>query len=315
MKRKVLDDRRLMAGAGIIAGAFAIAAAFALGAAPAPTAAKGVRTPSVLPGMTLTSATSMCLTGTFCISGSVAGITPTAPQNLTLTLTNPNPFPIYVTQLRVAAGPTGDCNGGATLASPGWQASRTPLPSDAVPPADAVAVGAASSNGPGQGTKTVAVRWTDSRTVDQTPCVNKQIPLTYTGQASWYGQCLTGKQNGLSVPSGTVACVGGGANVSNGIKINSGGGLVIDPGATVSGGINSPGGAIQVLFCGANLSGGVKITKATGPVIIGNGTYCAGNSIGGGLSVTSSTGGVTAVGNTVTGGSNITGNSGSPPAP
>lgn len=312
---KVRGRRSFIAGAGMIGGALAMAAVFILGGGSAPNAAKAGRTPSVLPGMTLTSATSTCLTGTFCISGSVAGISPTAPQNLTLTLTNPNPFPIYVTQLRVAAGPAGDCNGGATLASPGWQASRSPLPSDAVPPTDAVPVGAASSNGPGQGSKAVTLTWTDSRTVDQTPCVNKQIPLTYTGQASWYGQCLTGKQNGLSVPSGTVACLGAGANVSNGIKVNSGGGLVIDPGAAVSGGINSAGGATQILFCGANLSGGVKISKATGPVIIGNGTYCPGNSIGGGLTVTNNNGGVTAIGNTVTGGSTMSGNSGPVPAP
>lgn len=264
-----------------------------------------------LQGITLTGATSACPTGGFCIQGSVSGVGPSAPQVLTVSLINPNTYPIFVTTLNVAPLDSGLCPGASSVGIPAWAATDvSPVPTDSIP------IGPATSSGPGVNRTTFNVSWRDAgRSVDQTPCLGSNIPLTYSGHAIWYGNCITGNQNGLQVPNGTVACVGSTAKITNGINVKSGGGLVIDPGASVTGGINATGGATEIMFCGASLSGGVKVSKATGPVVIGNGTYCPGNTISNGLTVTNNTGGVTVIGNTVTGGTTVTGNSGPTPSP
>jgi hypothetical protein len=256
-------------------------------------------------------ASATCPTGRFCISGSVTGVSPATGQTETLTLTNPNAFPIFVTSLGLAASDVGSCPGSITIGSPGFVASDTsPIPTDAIP------VASATSSGPGTATKTITVRWADSKTINQTPCLHTPIPLTYSGHALWYGNCITGAQNGgLTVAAPTVACVASTGRVTGGITVASGAGLVLDPGATVTGGVNAANKATEIMLCGASISGGVTVTKATGQVVIGNGSYCPGNTISGGLTVTNNTGGVKVVGNSVNGQTNVSNNSGPTPSP
>ena len=304
MREGRLTWRGSLIAAGIMFAALCIAAASIVGGGTTSGIPKGQAIATQLDGVNLAAA--KCATGTFCISGSVTGIGPiTAPQTLTLTINNPNSFPIYVTKLTVAAGTAGTCNGAATLASTGWQAvSTSPLPTDALP------VAAATSSGPGQATRTVTVNWTDSLTVDQTHCLNTTIPLVYGGQALSFGNCITGAQSGLTVRANQVDCVGGTGKVTGGITVANGGGLVLDSGASVAGGIKETSGATENLFCGANITGGITITASTGPVVLGNGNYCAGNAITGGVSLTNSTDGIEVVKNNITGGLTVTGNSG-----
>ena len=262
-------------------------------------------------GVTLAGPVTSCATGSFCIQGSVTGVGPVAAKTLTLTLVNPNSFPIFVTSLSVTAGDTATCRGSVTFASRGFAAHDTsPIPTDSIP------VAATTSSGPGQNRTNVTVTWTDSTTVNQTPCLGNTIPLSYGGHALWYGNCITGTQNGgLSVAAPTVACVASTGRVTGGITVGSGAGVVLDPGATVTGGVSAANKATEIMFCGASISGTVTVTKATGPVVIGNGSYCPGNSISGGLTVTHNTGGVKVVGNKVSGPTNVSNNSGPTPSP
>ena len=271
----------------------------------------GIFTPVVLDGASLTAPLTSCATGGFCIQGSVTGVGPLEAKTLTLTLVNPNSFPIFVTSLSVTATDTTSCRGSVTAASTGFLAHDTsPIPTDSIP------VAATTSSGPGQNTTNVTVTWTDSTTVNQTPCLGSNIPLKYGGHALWYGNCLKGTQNGsLTVTAPTVACVASTGRVTGGITVASGAGLVLDPGATVTGGVNAANKATEIMFCGASISGGVTVTKATGPVVIGNGSYCPGNTISGGLTVSNNRGGVKVVGNSVSGQTNVSNNSGPTPSP
>lgn len=304
--RKKWPIAGLLSVVGIV-GASLVVAGASLGGGSTHGAGTGPAVPIQLEGVTLTAAT--CPVGTFCITAApVTGIGPTTPKTVTLTLNNPNSFPIYVTQLGITAGAAGSCNGAATLASPGWRAvSTSPLPTDAIP------VGPARSSGPGQATQTVTLAWTDSLSVNQTPCLNTTIPLTFSGQATEYGNCITGSQSSLTVSAGQVDCVAGTGKVTGGITVASGGGLVLDPGATVTGGIKENSGATENLLCGASVTGGLTISGSSGPVVLGNGNYCDGDSITGGVILTSNTGGIEVVNNRITGGLTVTGNSGSVP--
>lgn len=250
----------------------------------------------------------------FCIAGSTTGVGPNSPQLVTLTLSNPNSFPIYVTSLSVSAQDTntvkGLCPGSITITSPGWAAVDTsPVPTDAI------AVGPASSSGPGTTTKTITVKWLDSTSKDQTQCEGTSIPLSYGGHAVWFGNCISGPHNGgVTVPPNQVDCVSSTGRVTGGITVPSGSGLVLMNGASVTGGIKANSGASEFLLCGASVTGGITVSGATGPVVVGTGNYCPPTSITGGLFLTNNTGGIEVVGNRVTGGLTVTGNSGSVPS-
>jgi hypothetical protein len=274
--------------------------------------------PTQVLGETLTAA-AVCPTGGFCMAGSVTGLGPTTPQTLTLTLSNPNSFPIYVTSLTVTAG-TIASNGNTcpanTITSPGWTASGGAIvqPNGVLPP-DAIPVAAATSSGYGMASQTVTVSFDGtSTTAYQTPCLNSKIPLTYGGNAYWYGNCISNTHSGgFSVSPNQVDCVAGTGKVTGGITVPSTSGLVLESGASVTGGIKETSGATETLFCGATITGGVTVSASPDPVIIGNGKYCAGNSITGGLTVTNNSGGIEIAGNKITAGLTVSGNSGSVP--
>ncbi|HET9731316.1 MAG TPA: hypothetical protein VFP54_01465 [Acidimicrobiales bacterium] len=279
----------------------------------------GQAIPSQVLGETLTAA-AICPTGGFCISGDVTNLSPSTPQTLTLNLSNPNSFPIYVTSLTVTAGTTtasgGTCPAG-TITSSGWTASGgAVVQSSGVLPPDAIPVPAAtSSSAYGTASRIVTVTFdAKSTATDQTPCLSTKIPLTYGGSAYWFGNCISNSENGgLTVPAGQVDCVSSTGKVTGGITIPSGSGLVLMGGASVTGGIKANSGATEFLLCGASVTGGVTVSGASGPVIAGNGNYCASNSISGGLFLTNNTGGIEVVGNKISGGLIVTGNSGSVP--
>lgn len=259
-------------------------------------------------GETLT-ASAICPTGGFCIQGNVNNLVPGSGQILTLTLLNPNNFTIYVTDLAVAPGTAATgCNGEINLSVPGWAATGSgPIPSDAI------SIGAGSTSSPAMATKSLTVSMLDLHNLAQNNCEGARIPLSYTGHALWYGNCVTNaKTGGLTVTAGQVDCITSPGKVTGGITVQSGGALVINPGGSVTGGVKAAGGATQVFLCGANITGGLSIANATGPIEIG-GSQCAQNSITGGLTLTGNTGGLEVIGNHVTGGYTISGNKGSSP--
>lgn len=288
----------------------AVAAAFAATSADRANNRVPLARPVYVHGFTLSAATNICPAGRFCISGDVQGLSPGTTKPLTLTLTNPNPFPIYATQLGGTAGtsPSG-CDGAHSLTVSSWNATSTP---NAIP-ADAITVAPASSSGPGTATRDVNVTFNDlGASAKQDNCLKTSVPLTYNGNAIWYGNCITGKQSGGVKISGTdVVCLTQPADVSGGITIAAGGTLIANPGTTVSGGIKTTGGPTQVNLCGASVSGGVSILGASGPVQIGASQFCPGNTISGGLTLTNNRGTIKVVGNNVSGGIAVSGNTSS----
>ena len=304
-----------------VAVAVAVTGSLLLGSLSAQTAgrqprANGRAIPTQVLGETLTAA-SVCPTNSFCISGSVTGIRPGSPQFMTLTLSNPNNFPVYVTSLTVSASTPSSapsCPAAVTITSPGWTAHDTsPVPTDAIPVAAATS---SSPSGYGTATQTVIVSWTDSTTQNQTPCLSTvtnpvAIPLTYGGTAKWYAGCVSGNQGRMTVKRGETDCVSSTGKVNGGITVGAGGSLILQPGASVNGGIKESSGATQNLFCGARITGGVSINGSTGSIVIGNGGYCTGNSITGGLVLTNNTEGLQVIGNNVTGGYTINRNTSS----
>ena len=284
---------------------FAIAASRSHGGIP------NAKTVHVLGESIKTGAATTCSTGAFCISGDVSDLAPAQTKSITLTLTNPNPFPIYVTQLGGTAGAANGCDGASNLTLNSWSVTGAPN----TIPAGAITIGPATSSGFGSATtQNVTVMFNDlGATPPQDSCLNNQIPLTYSGQAMWYGNCITGKQSGgVVVHSGDIVCLTTPANVTGGITVASGGTLIVSPGSNITGGVKSAGGASMINLCGASVSGGVDITGATGPVWIGATNYCPGNTITGGLTLTSNTGGVQIVGNNISGGMSCSSNN---PAP
>ena len=291
----------------------ATGAFFALGAGSSNKTTPKAQTVHVLGESIKSTALSTCSTGGFCISGDVTGLAPGTTKPLTLTVVNPNPFPIYVTQLGGTAGQsTGGCDGANNLTVSSW--TTTTQPTTTTLPSDAIAVAPATSSGPGTATQDVNISFNDlGTTANQDNCLNATVPLTYSGHASWYGNCITGKHGGgLTVNSGDVVCLTSPANVTGGITVASGGTLIVNPGSNISGGLKSSGGATKINLCGATVSGGVSIAGATGPVWIGGSSLCPNSTISGGVTLTKNTGGVQVGGNDISGGLTCTGNN---PAP
>ncbi|MGI8678791.1 MAG: MBG domain-containing protein [Jatrophihabitans sp.] len=110
-------------------------------------------------------------------------------------------------------------------------------------------------------------------------------------------QTITGRHSSLIVSHG-VTCLSG-ATISGGISVAAGATLDIEN-STVRGSITaSKPSALRV--CGSN-TGSITVTKATGPVIIGDpANNCAPNVIDGSVLATDNTGGLRIIGNTITG--------------
>jgi hypothetical protein len=253
-------------------------------------------------------AASSCPTNHFCMSGDVNGLIPGTTTSWPLTLINPNPFPIYVTQLSTTVGDSATgCDGPANLTVPSFQATGT---GDI--PADAITVGPATSSGPGTIVKTLSVHFNDLPT-PQDSCLGTKFLLTTNGQAVWNINCINGKQGSVTVSAGQTVCLTTPADVKGGITVKAGGTLIVSPGSSISGGLKSTGGASRIDLCGASVSGGVSISGVSGLVTIGGVNSCPGNDISGGLTLTNNTGGIQVVGNTVSGGITISGNTSSSP--
>ena len=123
---------------------------------------------------------------------------------------------------------------------------------------------------------------------------------------------VTGTQSGaITIRAGQALYIPTGATVKGPITIAAGGALDIE-GGSVIGSISttSHGGPSSVRLCGAHVKGALTISGATGPVVIGEVSGCAGDTLVGPVSITANTGGVSVVGATVTGPVTVTGNRG-----
>jgi YVTN family beta-propeller protein len=122
---------------------------------------------------------------------------------------------------------------------------------------------------------------------------------------------VTGTQSGaVTIRAGEALYVPAGTTLQGPITIDAGGALDIE-GGSVTGRISttSPGGPSAVRLCGAHVHA-VTISGATGPVVIGAVSGCAGNTVMGPVSITANAGGVSVVGAAVTGPLTVTGNRG-----
>ena len=112
----------------------------------------------------------------FTISGSVAGLVIGQTKSISLTLTNPNTVPIYVTALTVTISPNSTPAGCASagnvqLTQPTGVSSGTPL---TVPASDTISVPAA---------QLPTIKLVNLPSVNQDVCKNKSFTLTYSGSA------------------------------------------------------------------------------------------------------------------------------------
>jgi hypothetical protein len=133
-----------------------------------------------------------------------------------------------------------------------------------------------------------------------------KVDAIYSGDSS-YGSTvvastvLIGCARTISTSTGPIAsisslCLSPGAVVKGSISI-SGGALSIQN-ATVLGNIASYA-ATAVRICGSTIKGSIEIVSSLGPVIVGNGTDCAGSTINGSLTTLRNRGGVTIAGNVI----------------
>ncbi|HEU0131552.1 MAG TPA: hypothetical protein VFQ85_11250 [Mycobacteriales bacterium] len=114
-------------------------------------------------------------TGVFFISGGVTGLTPGTTRTMSLSVRNPNPWPIQVLSLDTAVG----------------AADRSPCPASSLEVGRyAFAAGLPHVLAPANATITVQLpaELADSLTTDQSGCAGATFPLTFSGRAVRAGE-------------------------------------------------------------------------------------------------------------------------------
>ena len=152
------------------------------------------------------------------------------------------------------------------------------------------------------GNQTLSVTFTPTDTTNYTTATaNVQINVGFSSP------CITGNTGAQTINSGQALCVSSGGSIGA-TTLSPGGALWIN-GGSVAGTIDASSPSAMKL-CGVTVSGHLFIDQATGPIVAGDGSGCAGNQISGPTSITNGTGGVSFMNNSVTGSITITNNSG-----
>jgi hypothetical protein len=118
-----------------------------------------------------------------------------------------------------------------------------------------------------------------------------------------FSSCISGRHSGsLTVATGQSVCITG--TVSGSVTVQAGGALAIS-GGTVSGSVTMTQ-PTAAMVCAGSISGPLSISGATGPVLVGAPSGCAGSSVSGAVTLSNDAQGLQLDGDTVSGAVAIT---------